>query len=227
MVLLYVASALPGFFFFEIRLLYIFVQATILPCINPASVALEVTEAYYKIDYLVGKFSAGVNEDIPIPGLSLDIPLVGEVGVNAIVQVDGDASEFDFNLGLDGCMSIAEKTVCGGDLTSYLPVWILNATITLSDLCASTMPTVGPKASAKSTATMPKSFNTNGDACCGTQCKSSSDCDQGLFCCPNHNECMDKTTEGTCGPNCVACGGDPCSSSNWAQLPHVKNCSNF
>jgi hypothetical protein len=114
-------------------------QATLLPCINPASVSLEVTEADYKIDYLVGNFSAGVNEDdIPIPGLSLDIPFVGSVGVNAIVQVDGDASEFDFNLGLDGCMSVLGKTVCGSELTSYLPIWVLNGTITLSDLCSST-----------------------------------------------------------------------------------------
>ncbi len=57
--------------------------------------------------------------------------------MNAIVQVDGDVSEFDFNLGLDACMSIAEKTVCGADLTRYLPIWVLNGTITLSDLCSS------------------------------------------------------------------------------------------
>ena len=130
----------------KVRLPHIVFQITLLPCLNPASVSLEVTEAYYKIDYLVGNFTAGVNEDIPIPGLSLEIPLVGDVGVNAIVQVDGDASEFDFNLGLDGCMTIEEKTVCGGDLTRYLPIWVLNGTVALSDLCSSTVKPMAPKA---------------------------------------------------------------------------------
>lgn len=151
--------------------------------------------------------------------------------MNAIVQVGGDVSEFDFNLGLDGCMSIAEKTVCGGDLTRYLPIWVLNGTITLSDLCSSKALTVVPKTAAQASAVpvAPKTKSTKakaeGDGCCGDQCDSSSDCTSGLFCCPNHNECMDTTTEGTCGPNCQACGGDPCATSNWAQLPHLKKCS--
>jgi len=192
---------------------------TLLPCINPASVSIEVTEADLSIDYLVGNFSAGTNEDIPIPGLDVDIPIIGSVGVNAVVQVDGDAQELDFNLGLDGCITILGYTKCGADLTSSLPIWVLNGSITLSDLCGGkTVSTVAPKAA------MTKSAKANGDGCCGAQCDSSSDCTDGLFCCPNHNECMDTTTEGTCGPNCQACGGDPCgSTSNWAQK--FKKCS--
>ena len=44
-----------------------------------------------------------------------------------------------------------------------------------------------------------------GAQCCGDQCSSDSDCAAGLFCCPNHNECMDTTTKSTIGPNCDAC----------------------
>ena len=44
-----------------------------------------------------------------------------------------------------------------------------------------------------------------GEECCGDQCSSTDDCAAGLFCCPNHNECMDTTTKSTIGPNCDAC----------------------
>jgi len=47
----------------------------------------------------------------------------------------------------------------------------------------------------------------DGGACCGVSCTSTSDCAAGLFCCPNHNECMDDTTKSTAGPNCDACSG--------------------
>ena len=45
----------------------------------------------------------------------------------------------------------------------------------------------------------------DGEECCGDQCSSTDDCAAGLFCCPNHNECMDTTTKSTIGPNCDAC----------------------
>ena len=44
-----------------------------------------------------------------------------------------------------------------------------------------------------------------GDECCGYSCSSDDDCAMGLFCCPNHNECMDDSTKSTIGPNCDAC----------------------
>lgn len=46
---------------------------------------------------------------------------------------------------------------------------------------------------------------TNGEACCSDKCQTGADCGSGLFCCPNHFECMDTTTKSTQGPNCDAC----------------------
>ena len=57
--------------------------------------------------------------------------------------------------------------------------------------------------------------NVEGDQCCGDQCSSDSDCAAGLFCCPNHLECMDTTTKSTIGPNCDAC--NPPSSPTLAE----------
>ena len=54
-----------------------------------------------------------------------------------------------------------------------------------------------------------------GAQCCGDQCSSDSDCAAGLFCCPNHLECMDTTTKSTIGPNCDAC--NPPSSPTLAE----------
>ena len=46
---------------------------------------------------------------------------------------------------------------------------------------------------------------TNGQGCCSDKCRNSDDCSAGLFCCPNHFECMDTTTKSTAGPKCDAC----------------------
>ena len=45
----------------------------------------------------------------------------------------------------------------------------------------------------------------NGQGCCSDKCQTNSDCAPGLFCCPNHFECMDTKTKSTRGPNCDSC----------------------
>jgi len=53
----------------------------------------------------------------------------------------------------------------------------------------------------------PTSAPTTGEepACCGDSCATSSDCGAKLFCCPNHNICMDRMTGSTRGRNCRKC----------------------
>jgi hypothetical protein len=55
-----------------------------------------------------------------------------------------------------------------------------------------------------------------GGECCGASCSSDSDCAPGLFCCPNHNECMDTATKSTAGPACDACQGGYSTYSTYA-----------
>ena len=60
----------------------------------------------------------------------------------------------------------------------------------------------------------------DGDECCGDSCQSDDDCSDGLFCCPNHNECMDTTTKSTAGPNC-----DACNPPEGLHMTLAKHCS--
>merc|ERR1719310_2204172 len=51
----------------------------------------------------------------------------------------------------------------------------------------------------------------SGTAICGQSCQNSESCAQGLFCCPRHKMCMDRSTGSTRGPTCDARrkGGSP------------------
>jgi len=163
------------------------------PCADPAHVNLDVTEADLGIDYPITGLTAGEDEDIPIPGLSINIPVVGDAGVNAVVDLDGNVDQFTMDLGLDACAEVMGYQQCGSKLTSELPVWVLQGTFSFGDMCEQKMATevrVGDE-----------------PGCCGARCTpgESGDCAAGLFCCPNHYECMDDTTKSTQGPNCDAC----------------------
>ena len=59
-------------------------------------------------------------------------------------------------------------------------------------------------------ASFPRSPPSNGDLCCSSPCDDSSECSPGMFCCPNHNECMDSSTGSTQGPACQAAQQDGC-----------------
>ena len=55
-----------------------------------------------------------------------------------------------------------------------------------------------------------------GNECCGTPCDDTSECSANMFCCPNHHECMDSSTQSTEGPNCDAAESNGCQSSGTA-----------
>ena len=57
---------------------------------------------------------------------------------------------------------------------------------------------------------------TNGNECCGVPCDDTSQCSANMFCCPNHHECMDSSTQSTEGPNCDAARDNGCQSSGTA-----------
>jgi len=113
------------------------VSATMLPCASPASMSMEITEADAGIDYPIAGITAGYSGDIPIPGLSVAIPVVGDAGVQAAVSIDGNADSFEFSLGLDACVDIPiVGSECGADLDpDQLPVPILSGSYSFGDLC--------------------------------------------------------------------------------------------
>merc|ERR1711862_699550 len=98
----------------------------ILPCANTSHVDIAVTESKHNIDFKVADVEAGTEKDIPVPGLSVDIPEVGSAGVDVAVEVDGNLDNLRLKVGLNACTQVRGHEVCGSALTSYLPIWILH-----------------------------------------------------------------------------------------------------
>jgi len=72
--------------------------------------------------------------------------------------------------------------------------------------CAGTNGAGTKPAPAPTPAPTPKPTPGTNSKCCAEKCaRGNNDCAAGLFCCPNHNMCMDKTTYSTRGPTCTSC----------------------
>jgi hypothetical protein len=85
----------------------------------------------------VANIVAGTNTEFPIPGLSVEIPVVGSAGVFAAVKLEGDANQLSVQLGLDACGQIFGETECGSKLTSELPVWVFQVRVPVVVACCS------------------------------------------------------------------------------------------
>ena len=111
------------------------VSATISPCSLPAYLELTVVEEKHHIGHTFGPISSEGVEDYPVPGLSVDIPKVGEAGINAAIGIDGDLEDLKIEIGLDACAKILGIHKCGEDITKHLPIWVLRKSFSFTSLC--------------------------------------------------------------------------------------------
>ena len=111
------------------------VSATLSPCSMPAYLELRVEEEKHRIGHTFGPISAEGVRDYPVPGLSIDIPKIGEAGINAALGIDGDVENLKIEIGLDACAKVLGIHKCGEDVTKHLPIWILRKTFSFSSLC--------------------------------------------------------------------------------------------
>ena len=96
----------------------------------------QVTEADLGIDYAIEKLTAGEDAYLPVPGLSLDVPVLGSAGVNVVARITGSVGELTLSFGLDACGSVLGVETCGADVDPYrLPVMMLNETYSFNDVC--------------------------------------------------------------------------------------------
>ena len=96
----------------------------------------QVTEADLGIDYAIEKLTAGEDAYLPVPGLSLDVPVLGSAGVNVVARITGSVGELTLSFGLDACGSVLGVETCGADIDPYrLPVMMLNETYSFNDVC--------------------------------------------------------------------------------------------
>tara|TARA_B110000208_G_scaffold172770_1_gene216042 strand:+ start:304 stop:1173 length:870 start_codon:yes stop_codon:yes gene_type:complete len=104
-------------------------------CNKPATATIKVNDTKFGISHELAGLVAGRAIDVPIPGLDLDIPDIGSVGVNAAFDIEGDLENLEIKLGLDACGKVLSHSVCGSKLTDKLPLYVLDHTFDFGSLC--------------------------------------------------------------------------------------------
>mmetsp|Transcript_21046 Transcript_21046/g.34814 ORF Transcript_21046/g.34814 Transcript_21046/m.34814 type:complete len:195 (+) Transcript_21046:23-607(+) len=110
-----------------------------------SSISLDITEEKHHIDYAVAGIRAGEEKNIPIPGLSIAVPTIGNLGLDAAVLIKGNVDKLTLKVGLNACAAIRHKNICASSipgLHTILPWWVLRGTYSFGDMCNSTRTTV-------------------------------------------------------------------------------------
>ena len=96
--------------------------------------SFEATEADLGVDYKY-EITAGEVEDIPIPGVSVDIPGLGEAGLVMSAEIDGNIDALTMDLGLDACVDVVGFLTCASTVDPVdFPIWLLESTFDFSDV---------------------------------------------------------------------------------------------
>ncbi|KAG7339365.1 hypothetical protein IV203_006515 [Nitzschia inconspicua] len=111
------------------------------PCNKDGSrVELEVTEREHNIDYPITGIRSGKANMIPIPGLSIAVPTIGHVGIDAAVLFTGNPDSLTLKIGLDACIELPTTSLlCASripGLHNILPWYVLSGSYSFGDVCS-------------------------------------------------------------------------------------------
>lgn len=113
------------------------------PCTTPgSSVTLDITEQDHNISYTIAGVKAGEEKNIPIPGLSIWVPTIGHLGVDAAVLIAGNPDSLTLKVGLNACAVVRDHALCASSipgLNQILPWWVLSGTYSFGDICNTTL----------------------------------------------------------------------------------------
>jgi hypothetical protein len=91
------------------------VFAELLPCALPAKMSFDVTSASTGIRF-GDSVVLGTTEVVPVPGLTVGIPIIGTAQVQVNVELKGSVAQMAVDLALDACVASFLGTKCGSDL---------------------------------------------------------------------------------------------------------------
>ena len=78
------------------------------PCnVDGSSISLDITELNHDIEYPIAGIRAGENKNIPIPGCSIIVPGIGNVGLDAAVAIYGNPDQLTMKVGLNACFGVS------------------------------------------------------------------------------------------------------------------------
>ena len=111
-------------------------QIKVAPCGHPAEAELDFTDTKFNIRHELAGLHAGRDLQWPVPGLSLDFPGVGEVGMVVDFGFEGNAASLSLKIGLDACGKVAKIGICGSQLHVGLPLQVFSHTFNFGQFCA-------------------------------------------------------------------------------------------
>jgi hypothetical protein len=106
-----------------------------------------VTEYDHGLNYMIAGIRAGEEHLYPLPGLSVAVPTIGHMGLDADVLIYGNPDQLTIQVGLNACVVVDVgngHTICASSvpgLNRILPWWVLSGTYSFGDVCNTTTPT--------------------------------------------------------------------------------------
>jgi len=111
------------------------------PCNAEGSkMSVDITEANHNIDFPIAGIRAGEQKNIPIPGLAIAVPGLGDAGIDVAVLILGNPDTLILKVGLNACVTLTSKSICASSipfLNSILPWYVLSGTYSFGDVCSS------------------------------------------------------------------------------------------
>lgn len=110
------------------------------PCNEEGSkMSVDVTEREHHIDYPIAGIRAGESKNIPIPGLAMIVPGVGNVGLDVAVLIVGNPDMLKLKIGLNACAQTStDHQMCASSIpgiSNIFPWYILKGSYSFGDIC--------------------------------------------------------------------------------------------
>lgn len=104
-----------------------------------AKLSLDVTEKEHDIEYPIAGIRAGESKNIPIPGLAMIVPGIGNVGLDVAVLIAGNPDILHLKVGLNACAQTStDHQVCASSIpgiSKILPWYILKGRYSFGGIC--------------------------------------------------------------------------------------------
>uniref|UniRef100_A0A7S1AWH8 Secreted protein n=1 Tax=Noctiluca scintillans TaxID=2966 RepID=A0A7S1AWH8_NOCSC len=111
------------------------IKADLFPCASVAHVDVVIMEQNHSQNLSIVDVRANEKKRVAVPGLSVKVPHIGNIGVQATVELSGGLRDMSLEVGLDACGVVRGHAFCGSEVTTKLPVTVIKAHHDLTGFC--------------------------------------------------------------------------------------------
>ena len=97
--------------------------------------SFTMTDAATGVSYST-EFDVGVEEAIPVPGVSVVVPGLGTAGVYMDTFINGNIDSLTIDFGVDACINSLGIVSCASTYDpADFPIWLLESTFNFGSVC--------------------------------------------------------------------------------------------